>query len=70
MNYAQVIKKAKAYAAANPPRVDNLTLEDLHDAIEIISLELKGPGIGAGDRLIMNEQRKVYRAEIARRKAA
>lgn len=69
MKYAQAIAKAQKYAAANPPRVDNLTLEDLHDAVECISLDLMGSGIGAVDRLVMNEDRKVYRAEIERRRA-
>lgn len=67
--YAQVIKKALKYAAANPPRVDHLSLEELHNEVELISSELKGFGIGAADRLVMNEERKVYRAEIARRSA-
>lgn len=68
--YAKIIEKAKRYAEANPPRVDHLSLEDLHNEVELISSELKGFGIGAADRLIMNEERKVYRAEIARRAAA
>lgn len=67
--YAKIIEKAKAYAAANPPRVDHLSLEDLHDAVEMISSELKYGKVGAADRLVMNEERKVYRAEIARRAA-
>jgi hypothetical protein len=67
--YAQIIAKAKKYAAENPPSVDDLTMEDLHDALEMISSELKYGKVGAADRLIMNEQRKVYRAEIARRSA-
>ena len=67
MNYAQAIKKAHAYAADNPPQVDNLSMEDLHDAVEAISTLLKGSGVGAVDRLILNEERKAFRAEIARR---
>jgi hypothetical protein len=67
--YAKIIEKAKRYAAANPPRVDHLSLEDLHEAVGMISSELKHGNVGAADRLIMNEDRKVYRAEIARRTA-
>jgi len=67
--YAQLIAKAKKYAAENPPSVDDLTMEDLHDAVEMITSELKHGNVGAVDRLVMNEQRKVYRAEIARRQA-
>ncbi len=67
--YAQIIKRALKYAAANPPRVDHLTVEELHWAVADISAQLKGSGIGAADRLVMNEDRKAYRAEIARRAA-
>jgi hypothetical protein len=68
--YAQIIKHALKHAAANPPRVDHLTLEELHQAVADISAELQGFGISAADRLVMNEDRKVYRAEIAKRTSA
>lgn len=70
MNYGKAMALALEHAAANPPRVDGLSTEDLHDAVEAISVFLKGPGVSALERLSLNEDRKVYRAEIARRSAA
>ena len=67
--YAKAITRAKQIAAANP-LVDHLTTEGLKQEVEAISAELKGPGISAIDRLVMNEDRKAYRAEIARRESA
>lgn len=64
--YAQVMIKALKFAAANPPATDGLSAEELSARINEISEDLKGHGIGAADRLIMNEDRKVYRAALSK----
>jgi hypothetical protein len=67
MKYGKAIAHVQKEAAANPPHVETLSTEDLHEAVDAISALLKGAGFGAMERLTLNEERKAYRAEIARR---
>lgn len=69
MNYAQAVKKAQKTVADDPPHVGDLPLERLNEAVADISAMLKEPGMGQFERLVLNEERKVFRAEIARREA-
>ena len=67
MTYADVIEIALKDAAENPPPVREMSAEQLKDAIANISKALIGSGIDAYERLMMNETRKAYRAELAAR---
>lgn len=67
--YPQIIKKALKYAKDNPPEVSGLSVKELNDEIAYISSTLLGYGVTAADRLVLNEFRKAYRAELANRSA-
>lgn len=69
VTYANLIKRAMKHAKENQPPVALMSDNDLRERARQISAFLTGPGIPAGERLILNEERKAYRAETERRAA-
>lgn len=59
--YAKIIERSLKSAAATPPTTEGMSKDDIERAIAGISAELKGSGVAADMRLVLNEDRKVYR---------
>lgn len=67
MRLAKFIDKTVRAARANCPDASGMSDDDLQNAIAGITETLKGPGLDFGERLTLNEDRRVFREALIAR---
>lgn len=63
------IEYALKIAKRSRPNVSGMEMPELEKAVQDICDMLRGPGVDQMERIVLNEERKVLRAEIAGRLA-